>query len=158
MLSLLLEVNSSEGMVQVLIILNISLALSPSFFDLLSIFVCWCLVFYWIITEVMYLLYINAQCVSSVQFSRVRLFVTPWTAACQASLSITNSQSLLKLMFLELVIPSNHLILWRPFLLPSIFPSIRVFSSVSSSHEVAKALEFQLQHQSFQWIFRTDFL
>ena len=59
----------------------------------------------------MYLLYINAQCVSSVQFSRVRLFVTPWTAARQASLSITNSQSLLKLMFLELVIPSNHLIL-----------------------------------------------
>ena len=55
---------------------------------------------------------------------------TPWTAACQASLSITNSQSLLKLMSIELVMPSNHLILCRPLLLlPSIFPSIRVFSN-----------------------------
>ena len=54
----------------------------------------------------------------------------PWTAACQASLSITNSQSLLKLMLIELVMPSNHLILCRPLLLPpSIFPSIRVFSN-----------------------------
>ena len=68
---------------------------------------------------------------SSVQsLSRVQLFVTPWTAARQASLSITNSQSLLKLMFIELVVPSNHLILCCPlFLLPSIFPSIRVFSN-----------------------------
>ena len=64
------------------------------------------------------------------QLSRVRLFVTPWTAACQASLSITNSQSLHKLMPTELVIPSNHLILYRPLrLLPSIFSSIRVFSN-----------------------------
>ena len=66
---------------------------------------------------------------SSVQFnhsSRVRLFVTPWTTACQASLSITNSWSLLKLMSIGLVMPSNHLILCCPlFLLPSIFPSIR---------------------------------
>ena len=63
--------------------------------------------------------------------SRVRLFVTPWTAARQASLSITNSRSLLKLMPIESVIPSNHLILCHPLLLPpSIFPSIRVFSSV----------------------------
>ena len=70
---------------------------------------------------------------SSVQsLSRVRLFVTPWTAACQASLSITNSQSLLKLMSIELVMPSNHLILCHPFpLLPSIFPHIRVFSNES---------------------------
>ena len=70
---------------------------------------------------------------SSVQsLSRVRLFATPWTAACQASLSITNSRSLLKLMSIELVMPSNHLILCRPLLLlPSIFPSIRVFSSES---------------------------
>ena len=61
--------------------------------------------------------------------SRVRLFATPWTAAHQASLSITNSQSLLKLMSIELVMPSNHLILCRPLLLlPSIFPSLRVFS------------------------------
>ena len=64
--------------------------------------------------------------------SRVRFFVTPWTAAHQASLSITNSQSLLKLMSIKLVMPSNHLILCRPLLLlPSIFPSIRVFSNES---------------------------
>ena len=64
--------------------------------------------------------------------SRVRLFVTPWTAACQASLSITISRSLFKLMSIELVMPSNHLILCHPLLLlPSIFPSIRVFSSES---------------------------
>ena len=64
--------------------------------------------------------------------SRVSLFVTPWTAARQASLSITNSWNLLKLMSIELVMPSNHLILWRPLLLlPSIFPSIRVFSNES---------------------------
>ena len=65
--------------------------------------------------------------------SRVQLSVTPWTAACQASLSITNSWSLLKLKSTESVIPSNHLILWRPLLLllPSIFPSIRVFSKES---------------------------
>ena len=64
--------------------------------------------------------------------SCVWLFVTPQTTACQASLSITNSQSLLKLMFIELVMPFNHLILCHPLLLlPSIFPSIRVFSSES---------------------------
>ena len=70
---------------------------------------------------------------SSVQsLSCVRLFATPWTAACQASLSITNSQSLPKLMSIESVMPSNHLILCRPLLLPpSIFSSIRVFSSES---------------------------
>ena len=65
---------------------------------------------------------------SSVQsLSRVWLFATPWTAAHQASLSITNSQSLLRLMFIESVMPSNHPILCHPLLLPSIFPSIRVF-------------------------------
>ena len=71
---------------------------------------------------------------SSVQLlSRVRLFVTPWTAACQASLSIINSKSLLKLMPIESVMPSNHLILCRPLLLPpSISPSIRVFSNESA--------------------------
>ena len=70
---------------------------------------------------------------SSVQsLSRVRLFATPWTAARQASLSITNSQSLLKLMSIESVKPSSHLILCPPLLLlPSIFPSIRVFSNES---------------------------
>ena len=66
---------------------------------------------------------------SAQSLSRVRLFVTPWTAARQASLSITISQSLLKLMCIELVMPPNHLILCCPLLLlPSIFPSIRVFS------------------------------
>ena len=70
---------------------------------------------------------------SSVQsFSRVRLFVTPWTEALQASLSITNSKNLLKLMSIESVMPSNHLILCCPLLLPSIFPSIRVFSNESA--------------------------
>ena len=75
---------------------------------------------------------------SSVQFSSVqslssvRIFATPWTAAHQASLSITNSQSLLKLISIELVMPSIHLILCRPLLLPpSILPSIRVFSNES---------------------------
>ena len=64
--------------------------------------------------------------------SRVQLFVTPWTAARQASLSITNSQSLLKLMSIQLVMPSNHLILCCPLLLlPPIFPSIRVFPNES---------------------------
>ena len=67
--------------------------------------------------------------------SCVLLFVTPWTAACQASLSITNSRSLLKLMSIESVMPSSHLILCRPLLLPpSIFPSIRVFSNESVLH------------------------
>ena len=73
--------------------------------------------------------------ISSIQlsFSRVQLFVTPWTAAHQASLSITNSWSLCKLMSIESVMPSNHLILCRPLLLlPSIFPSIRVFSNESA--------------------------
>ena len=67
--------------------------------------------------------------------SCIRLFATSWTAACQASLSITNSQSLLKLMSIELVMPSNHLILCCPLLLlSSIFPSIRVFSNESTLH------------------------
>ena len=74
--------------------------------------------------------------VSSVQsLSRVQLFATPWTAAHQVSLSITNSLSLLKLMSIELVMPFNHLILCRPLLLLlSIFPSIRVFSNESILH------------------------
>ena len=83
--------------------------------------------------------------VSVQSLSCARLFVTPWTAAHQASLSITNCQSLPKLMSIESVMPSNHLILCHPLLLPSIFPSIRVFS-----YQVAKVLDFQLQHQSFQ--------
>ena len=63
--------------------------------------------------------------------SRVQLFETPWTAACQASLSFTTSLSLLKHMSIEPVMPSNHLILCRPLLPPSIFPSIRVFFNES---------------------------
>ena len=92
--------------------------------------------------------------------SRVWLFATPWTAARQASLSFTISQSLLKLMPIESVMPSNCLALCHPLLLlPSIFPSIRViFQWVISLHLVAKGLELQLQHQSFQWIFRAIFL
>ena len=85
-------------------------------------------------------------------FSPVWLFVSSWTAACQASLSFTIFWSLLKLMSIESVMPSNHLICCLPLLLlPSIFPSITVW--VSPSHQVAKGLE--LQHQSFQWILRT---
>ena len=73
---------------------------------------------------------------SSVQLlSRVRLFETPWTAVHRASLSITNSWSLLKPTSIQSMMPSNHLILCRPLLLlPSIFPSIRVFSSESALH------------------------
>ena len=66
--------------------------------------------------------------------SCVQLFATPWTAASQSSLYITNSRSLLKLMSIESVMPSHHLILCRPLLLPSIFPSIRVFSNESVLH------------------------
>ena len=96
--------------------------------------------------------------------SRVWLFVTPWIAACQASLSFTISQSLLKLMSIESVMPSNHLILCCPLLLlPSIFPSIRVFSndlgsalcirwpkywsfsfSISSSNEYSRLISFRI--------------
>ena len=73
---------------------------------------------------------------SPIQFlSRVQLFVTTWTAACQASLSITNSQSLLKLTSIQSMMPSNHLFLCRPcLLLPSVFPIIRVFSNESVLH------------------------
>ena len=80
--------------------------------------------------------YTHTPCHYSLQsLSRVRLSVTPWTAARQASLSITNSRSLLKFMSIESVMPSNHLILCRPLLLlPSIFPSIRVFSNESALH------------------------
>ena len=101
--------------------------------------------------------YSNKTVFSSLQFSsvrslsHVRLFATPWIAACQACLSITNSQSSLRLMSIESVMPSSHLILCHPLLLlHPIPPSIRVFQWVNSSHEVAKVLESQLQHHSFQ--------
>ena len=79
--------------------------------------------------------FMHIKCLSSVQLNHLAVSdsATPWTATCQASLSITNSWSLLKLMSIESVMPSSHLILCRPFLLlPSIFPSIRVFSNESS--------------------------
>ena len=95
----------------------------------------------WETSEFMHLHSVSTQVfltlsVSSVQLlSCVQLFVTPRTTPRKASLSITNSQSLLKLMSIELVMPSNHLILCHPLLLlPSIFPSIRVFSSESVLH------------------------
>ena len=86
------------------------------------------------------------------------LFATPWTLAHQASLSFTISSSLLKLMSIELMMPCNQLILCCPLLLlPSVFPSIKVFFN-ESLYQVAKVLELQLHHQSFQWMFRVDFL
>ena len=99
--------------------------------------------------------------ISSVQsLSHVWLFATPWAAACQAFLSFTNSQSLLKFTSIQLVMPSNHLILCRPLLLPPlIFPRVRIFSNESVlCIRRPEYWSFQLQHQSFQWIFRTDFL
>ena len=98
--------------------------------------------------------------------SHVWLFATPWTAACQASLSCI-SWSLLKLMSIESVMPSNHLILCRPLLLlPSIFPSIRVLSNESAlcirwpylMNQLFCIKVLKLQLQSFWWIFRVDFL
>ena len=79
-----------------------------------------------------YWLHNNSVSISVQSLSRVQLFATPWTVARQASLSITNSQSLLKLMSIESMMPSNHLILCRPLLLlSSVFPSIRLFSNES---------------------------
>ena len=98
---------------------------------------------------------------SSVQsLSCVQLFVTPRTAACQASLSITNSQSLLRLhdhRVSDAIQPSHPLSSPSPPAL-NLSQHQGLFQWVSSSHQVAKVLEFQLQHQSFQWIFRTDLL
>ena len=89
----------------------------------------------------------------------VWVFGTPWIVACQDSLSITNSSSLLKLMSIDLVMPSKHLILCQPLLLlPSIFPALGSFPMSQFFHQVVKVLEFELQHQLHQWIFRTDFL
>ena len=128
---------------------------------------------------------VNLSSVSVQSLSRVRFFFTPWTAARQASLSITISWSLLKLMSIGLVMPSKHFILCHPLLLPSIFPSISVFSNESALHirwpkywsfsfNISPSNEHpghgpastsvlpmntqdmaQLQHQSFQWTPRT---
>ena len=109
---------------------------------------------------------ISTSISSKIQFSSVQslsclwLFANPWTAACQTSQSITNSRSLLKLMPIGEVMPSNHLILCHPlfFLPPNPSQHQGLFQWVSSLHEVAKVLKFQLQHQSFQRKHRTDLL
>ena len=99
---------------------------------------------------------------SSVQLlSSVLFFVSPWTAVCQAFLFVTNSRSLLKFTSKESVMPSNHLTLCSPPPSPPAFNLSQhhsLFKWVSSSNQVTKVLEFQLQSQSFQWIFRVDFL
>ena len=115
------------------------------------------------------LLYFSRYFSSSQSLSCVQLFVTPWTAAHQASLSITNYWSLLKLMSIASVMPSNHLILCHPLLLPpSIFPSIRVFSnesilcirwpkywsfsfSISPSNEYSGLISFRMESKG-NWI------
>ena len=99
-------------------------------------------------------------CFSSVQsISHVRIFENPWIAACQAPLSISNSWSSLRLTSIQSLTTSSHLILCRPLLLLTpIPPSIRVFQWVNSSHEMAKVLEFQRQHHSFQRNPRADLL
>ena len=91
-------------------------------------------------------IFLRLEILSIQLLSCVQFFVTPWTAARQAFLSFTISLSLLKLMSIESVMPSNHLILCRRLLLlPSIFPSIRVFSNESALNQVTKVLELQLQ-------------
>ena len=105
---------------------------------------------------------------SSVQSCPLRLFMTPWTAACQASLSITNSRSLFRFMSIELVMPSNHLILCHP-LLPSTFPNIRVFSncirwpkywnvslSISPSNEYSGLISFSIDWLDILAVQRTE--
>ena len=109
------------------------------------------------------MLYLGFSAVQSL--SRVQLFVTPWTTARQASLSITNSQSLLKLLSIESVMPANHLFLCHPLLLlPSVFPSIRVFSNESTlrmSWPKYWSFSFSISPSNeYSWLFsfRTDWL
>ena len=114
----------------------------------------------------------GVQFCSVQSLSRVRLFATPWTAARQASLSITSSRSSPKLMSIELVMPSNHLILCHPLLLSSIFPSIRVFSNesvlcirwpkywsfsfnISPSYEYSGLISFRMDRLDFLDVQRT---
>ena len=102
-----------------------------------------------------HLLYVRAYMLS--RFSCVQLFVTPWTAAYQASLSFTPSQTLFKLMCIKSVKPSCPLLSSSPPVF-NLSQLQGLFYWVRSSHQVAKVLELQLQHHSFQWIFRIDFL
>ena len=125
---------------------------------------------FWISEIGYYIVSVDKSCAhlfSTIQFSsvqslsRVWLFATPWIAARQASLSIANSQSSHRLMLIESVMPPSHLIVCHPLLLlPSIFPSTRVFSNESALciRWPKDWTEFQLQHQSLQWIFSVDFL
>ena len=111
-------------------------------------------------------LFSNKNIVISHSFSQsvqllscVQLFATSWTAARQASLCITSSWSLLKLMSIESVMPANYSSCVVPFSsCPQSFPASGSFQMAHSLHQVAKVLEFQLQHQSFQWTPRTDLL
>ena len=108
-----------------------------------------------------HLLQLGSSRISSVQsLSHVWLFATPWTAVRQPSLSISNSRSILKTHVHcvgDAIQPSHPLLYPSPPYFNSSQPQ-GLFQWVSSSHQVAKGLEFKLQHQSFQWIFRTDFL
>ena len=98
--------------------------------------------------------YVVVQSLSCIQD-----FATLWTTTCQASPSFTISQNSFKLVSFELMMPSNHRILFPLLLLPSVFFHHEgLFQWVSSSHRVVKVLELQVQHQSMQWIFRVDFL
>ena len=87
--------------------------------------------------------------------SQVQLFATPWTIPCQAFLSFTASQNFLTCISIKSVMLSNHILCCHLFLLPSVSGS---YKWVCSSHQMTKILELQLQYQSFQWIFRVDFL
>ena len=132
----------------------------------LNLLLAICLSFIFLVTDLGFTLCMyNLPHTASVQFSsvqspsHVQLFATPWIAAQQASLSITNSRSLPKLMSIESVMPSSHLILCRPLLLlPPIPPSIRVFCNESSLPWGGQSTGVHLQHQSFQWTPRTDLL
>ena len=127
------------------------------------LFVWFCLCFYFLLLSCRNSLYIldnsilNVSVSSDQLVSHVQLVVTPWTEERQASLSITNSQGLLKLMSLELVMPSHPLLSPSPPAL-NLSQHEGLFKWVSSSHQVAIVLEFQLQHQFFQWTPRTDLL
>ena len=112
-------------------------------------------IYYWYCIQLL-----SIMCsVSSVQsLSHVQLFATPRTAACQASLFITNSGSLLKLHPVGDAIRPSHLLSSPSPPAFNLSQHQGLFQWVTSSHLVAKVLQFQLQHQSFQWIFRTDFL
>ena len=94
------------------------------------------------------LVVVTVQSLSCIWF-----FATPWTAAHQAFLSFTDSWSLLKLMSIDSVMPSNNLILFCPVSASNLSQHQGLFQWISSSHQVAKVLEFQLPHQSFWWIF-----